>query len=440
MDMKKVVVLFVGFVALASFVYFYEVIGQGEREKEEEISGRLFESEEAAISSLKIERPGHETLLFEKTGGDWAMLEPVTSPIDRFAVDGLVRDVASVSRERTFETPTDLGSYGLKEPRVKMEVGIEGKSQRLRIGGDDYTGNQVYVQFEGQEDVHLVGKSLLTACEKDALEFRDKSVLVFEQDDVVDIEIVRAEDTLQLEKEGAKWFLKTPVADEADGGAVSSLLSAVKFARVERFESEQAEDLSPFGLDNPSRILSLRLDGSETPRVLELGGQAEDGIYGKDRDRPVIFVVKQSVTEKLDEQAWDFRQKKIVDVAQDEVGHFRLTRGDVEIAIGHQEADWILEAPADQSGIKTATYKFWYPIVDIAFTSIDDETDSLPEFDNPTIRLELRLKNGSLRVFDFLEEGETYRALRRESGKRGTISKESFEKLVLDPSALSMEE
>ena len=64
--MKKIGVLFVIFLALAAFVYFYEIVGEREREEARSLEESLLRTQREEITAVEILRPQQESILLSK--------------------------------------------------------------------------------------------------------------------------------------------------------------------------------------------------------------------------------------------------------------------------------------------------------------------------------------------------------------------------------------
>ncbi len=147
--MKKVGVLFAIFLALAAFVYFYEIVGESEREEARSLEESLLRTRQEEITAVEILRPQKEEILLSKEEGEWMLDRPVKTSADNSTVDVLLRDLSRATRDRTFsEGGTRLEEYGLHEPPMTLKIQANGKEHRLLIGNKDFTGSHVYVQFQ----------------------------------------------------------------------------------------------------------------------------------------------------------------------------------------------------------------------------------------------------------------------------------------------------
>ncbi len=435
--MKKIILLLAVFAGLAAFVYFYEIEGQQAREEAEQKSNSLLGIDEAEISAFEIDPSGKEPILISQQEGDWRIVQPVKGSIDRFAVDAFLRSLAQAAKTSSFEQAGQkLDEYGLADPKVVVKLTLaHGAPKTLKLGNTDYTGNQVYALLEGDSEIHLTPKSLLTAATRDLKEWRSKSVLDFDQDKVGVFEIRSATQTVRVAREGKGWKVEEPFQDVADDQTVSSLLSGVKYSRIDRFVAENDQDLAGYGLDKPAYTLRLREQGEEAWKVLEIGKQINDGYYARNPDRPLIFSVRKDLVEKLAVNPDDLRDRSVVNVSQDELQRFQLIHGDVKINVIRNGPGFSITYPDDLKGSPTPPFKFWYPITDIKFDSIEHGVSPLddPRFKAPDATLEVTLTDGSVKRFEFVQMEGKGLARQVETGRVGQIPEKSFVRLKAEP-------
>ncbi len=429
--MKKVGVLFAIFLALAAFVYFYEIAGETEREEIRSLEESLLRMKREDITGLEILRPEAEGILLSKEAQQWVIKHPVETSADGSTVDVLLRDLSQATRDRTFpEGGARAEKYGLHEPRMRLKVQAGGEDKTLLIGNDDFTGSNIYAQFQGDSEVLLTSRVLFSTADKDLMQWRSKKVLVFDRDELQEIEVVNSADTIRLTRPEEDWRLEAPIQELADQNAVSSLLSTVEFAQAQEFVSDDPEDLKSYGLDPPRATLRVRHRDQDDGRQLELAQQEADHYLARHPDRPSVFTVNHDEFEKVNQDLWAYRDKEVMDVDQDQIARVVIRREEgEEIALRYEDYQWIVESPESQKDKEALSYKFWYPINDIRFESIEDEESSERNFPEPDVQLTVTLTDGSKRTFDFASQDDRYLERKVDSGRQGTISQEDFEKL-----------
>jgi len=423
--LKKVGVLVIIFLALAAFVYFYEIVGESEREEAKSLEESLLRTRQEEITSVEILRPQEEGILLSKEEGDWMLERPVKTSADNSTVDVLLRDLSRAVRDRTFsEGRTRLEEYGLHEPAMTLKIQADGKEHTLLIGNKDFTGSHVYVQFQGEPEVFLTSQVLFSTAGKDLMEWRDKRVLVIDRDNLQVIEVINSANTIRIIRQDEEWYLESPIQEHADQNAVSSLLSTVEFGEAQEFVTDEAQELKSYGLDPPAATLRVQHE-EEGWRVLELGQQKGEDTLARNPERASVFTVSQEIRDKLSQDVLAFRDKDVLDVEQNQISRIVIHRKeDEEIALRYEDYTWIVESPDAQKDQEALAYKFWYPITEIRFASIQDEESDRMNFPEPDVEVIVTLNDGSQRTFVFAANGN-----RVESGRQGTISQEDFEKL-----------
>jgi hypothetical protein len=425
--MNKLVFLTLLLVGLAAFVYFYEIEGEEKREEARKLEESVVRLEREAIQGLRIEREGTSSIELKRDGDNWFLKDPLETQADQSTVDSLLRNLTDAKRARTFEeggkSATD---YGLDDPAVRLTVEAEAEKKVLLVGNKDFTGNELYVMFEGGSQVFLTSGLILTSLDKQLLDWRDKSIVSFERDKLQELRIQRASEEITLVMQDDQWSLMKPVQEPADEGTVSSLLSTLETSKVQEFVEEDAEDLREFGLDSPSLIVQLRQEGEDSWRQLELGSENEDKVFARNPLKSAVFTVEKDLLKELFQEVWEFRSKEVVDVDQGEIAKLRIDRKDSQMTVRHEDFKWFLEAPEGEEEKEVLAYKFWYPIDDIEFEAIAEEGAVFPESE---VRIIITLDDGSERSFEFARQADKFMARQVESGRQGEISRESFEKL-----------
>ena len=429
--MKKVGVLLAVFVALAAFVYFYEIAGEEAREEARSLEESLLRMKPEEITGVEISGAQAERIVLSREAEQWVIKQPVETPAHGSTVEVFLRELSQATRDRTFpEGGARAQQYGLHEPRVSLKIQADGEEKTLLLGSDDFTGSHIYVQFQGDSEIFLTSEVLFSSAQKDLMQWRSKEVLVFDRDEIQTIEILNSANTIRLTRRPEDWYLDAPVQERADQNAVSSLLSAVEFAQAQEFVSDDPEELKSYGLDPPRATMRVRQRDQDSWRSLQLGQQKEEYYLARNSDRPSVFTVKKDLFESVNQEAWAFRDKDVLDVDQDQIARVVIRRKeDEEIALRYEDYQWIVETPDSQKDQEALSYKFWYPINDIRFDSLEDEKSQIASFPEPDVEVIVTLTEGSKRTFHFADQGGRYLARKVESGRQGTISREDFEKL-----------
>ena len=168
------------------------------------------------------------------------------------------------------------------------------------------------------------------------------------------LQLERAEATpIYLTKNG-HWQIVEPINTRGDELVVASLLTALESLKMEREVEAAAQDLQPYGLDQPMLHLSFLADGSR--HQLRLGAQAVVGnqyYASSDQENRVVLIAgaqQQSFVMSLS----DLRSKAFFTIKSDEVERIELGRGKNELILTRAENKLWRAPAAVEVKIKTA--------------------------------------------------------------------------------------
>src|SRR5438445_10040732 len=196
-------------IALGAFYYVYEGRLGPEGEKTEGRKGRVFTVEPADVTELEIKRTD-STVKLKREGDGWQILAPVNARGDRGPIDETVTSIVTARMDREIEAdPKSLGDFGLDKPAAEITLRLkDGKQAGLVLGAKSPTGVWVYARAAGKPAGFAMSDSVLRDSTRPVAEFRDKTVLAFEQREVTGLAIDTRDDQIALEPAAARW--KTP--------------------------------------------------------------------------------------------------------------------------------------------------------------------------------------------------------------------------------------
>jgi len=119
---------------------------------------RLYQLDRAAVQQIKVERDGAETLLLQRRGPQWWLLEPAVVAAKPYYVEQLLDMLSRESLQRYPAEGLDLSKYGLQPPRARLSLdGVE-----LAFGRINPLNNRLYVMVDNvmhmvlQNDISLL--------------------------------------------------------------------------------------------------------------------------------------------------------------------------------------------------------------------------------------------------------------------------------------------
>ncbi|HEX6210849.1 MAG TPA: DUF4340 domain-containing protein [Methylomirabilota bacterium] len=164
--------------------------------------------------------------------------------------------------------------------------------------------------------------------------------------DVTAVAIKRPDDSVRLQREGDEWQVLEPVKARGSRTAVDELLVNVMTAKIDREIDPNPKSLADFGLDKPAADLTLTLkDG--TTLGLQLGAKNPTGVwvYARERDKPAVFVLGESVLRDATRPVADFRDRTILAFDAKDVSGFEIALPDETLVVEGAPSAWRITRP-----------------------------------------------------------------------------------------------
>jgi hypothetical protein len=158
---------------------------------------------------------------------------------------------------------------------------------------------------------------------------------------------------IYLTKNG-HWQIVEPINTRGDEFTVASLLATLESLKMEREVAAAAQDLQPYGLDQPMLHLSFLAAGSR--HQLRIGAKAVVGnqdYASSDQENRVVLIAG-AKQQSLNKSLSDLRSKEFFTVNSDEVERIELARGKNELILTRAENKLWRAPAAVEVKIKTA--------------------------------------------------------------------------------------
>jgi hypothetical protein len=164
--------------------------------------------------------------------------------------------------------------------------------------------------------------------------------------DVTAVELKRADETVRLQREGETWSLLEPVKARGSRTGVDELLANVMTAKIDREIDPNPKSLADFGLDKPVADITLTLKDGKT-LGLQLGAKNPTGVwvYARERDKPAVFVVGESVLRDATKPVADFRDRTILAFDAKDVTGFEIVLPDDTLVVEGAPSAWRITRP-----------------------------------------------------------------------------------------------
>ncbi|QDU70859.1 DUF4340 domain-containing protein [Mucisphaera calidilacus] len=351
MNLKTTLFLLVMVAGVAGYVFFFELKNETteQREQREAQSLRLEGSplidaddrpEPADVTRLELVIDGNTTVI-ERQGDGWQQTQPVTFPMQTFAVDRVCRELFEL---RLFER-LDPGNDGapthevarLAEPRALLRLHTADTTYQAALGRR-LPGDQAYLQLNDHDDILVVDDDLhLAILDEGVNNWRATTLAAPTLAQTESLQIIPADsEPITLHNLGERWSLDEAGIQRADQDAVRDAVAALSRLRIEDFKADRPEDLARYGLDRPDLIVtSHRTAEDDTqplpPLTLFVGGAADmettqrfAAITRGDQPIDVVFTLRESDLTSLRPAVDDLRDKQVLAVEPADINAIRV--------------------------------------------------------------------------------------------------------------------
>ncbi len=225
--------------------------------------------------------PGKEVTL-EKQGDKWMVVTgTVKANANETNVKSLLDNLKSLEIREEIDSKADAyGKYGLSDDKALHVVFHKGgESVADLYFGDSGTRGQM-TRLAGKEGVYSVKGYSSYLYDREIKDWRDRTLLKFEEDKVKAVDITNEHGTFAFAKDGDKWTAKfkkakTPMAvglAKFDEAKVKDAVRAFKALNADGFGEGKTK--SEAGLETPAGTITFTLDDG-AKKTLHFGGTAE---------------------------------------------------------------------------------------------------------------------------------------------------------------------
>lgn len=214
-----------------------------------------------------------------RQGEGWRAAEPAGLPVGKAQMDMLVRDIETLQAKDILDPAQVSEDTGLSSAKTIVSVTTrDGKVLTLRIGREiEKEKGTFYAGLSGSREILTIASWMAQRVKKGPKDLRNKTIFDFTADRIKTIEIVRADETLKLErKEGDKFRATAPqVVEDLKEDAVRTLVNTLAgLTAKEIVEGKKRENVGLAGKAKVEVAVVLE-DGSR--HVLRISEQNQSG-------------------------------------------------------------------------------------------------------------------------------------------------------------------
>jgi hypothetical protein len=266
---------------------------------------------------------------------------------DRFVDYGPKADLAAYGLDHPARTITVTvnAAEADKEPKTTEHMLIVGKPAADQPAGS-------YARLDKEPGIFVLPEKVAAELKQTYLDFVDRTVLKFDGGAVTSITRKMGNDDLEIAKHADGWQLVKPATLPADAQTVEELVKDLASLRAVGTAAYPAADLKPFGLDNPSAIVTVRLTataGKPAEQILRLGnaaapnGGTSTSRYAVANDSKAVALLDGGLASRLLSSPLSFRDRNLAQFA--EVDRVQFERGPRKAVFTKVNGTWKLTSP-----------------------------------------------------------------------------------------------
>ncbi len=385
---------------LVGVIYFWDTERIEEQEKQEEIEKQLLNLEQEDIKEVTVVNE-EGRFKAKKQEDRWRMIEPLDTEGDSTTWDSIVRNVATGEKQQVIDDePEDLSIFGLDAPSLEVTVaGIDNATaQILQFGNETPTAGKYYAKIKDSSQVVTVRSSMYSNANKTLFDFRDKTIIELDNNEVQRIEIshVHFDGTLERRNED-EWLITDPYQARADEAQIRDMLNKISSAQIKQFIDENPEHLGTYGLVEPATKMVFWTgepgkESSWAARALLLGATTpNDFIYAKREGQKNVFAVGPDDFNKVPRNLDSLLMKKVTAIRSWDVDEVNVRlAGENILEATKSSGDWYL---VEEGDLVKADYNSMMDLVreitDLEIAEVVDQSTEALNLDDPFISLEL---------------------------------------------------
>jgi Domain of unknown function (DUF4340) len=241
-------------------------------------------------------------------------------------------------------------------------------------------------------------------------------ILAVDKDQVQELTVSRpGKDPITVERgEDGKWKFGAPLTIPADSNSVGYMAETAASLEADRVVEDKVADWKPYGLDEPSLTLEVKLKDGKTHRVL-FGRETPTGsaLFARLDEDPRLFTVESFAKTGFDKQVFDLRDKKLLHAANDKIARIVVDTGGRSIEFGKSgESSWQILKPAPMRADNFTVGDLARAVENAEMTAVvqaDDPSTPKIDFSKPLATVEAVDEAGAHKL-TLAKEGDKYYA------------------------------
>ena len=186
--------------------------------------------------------------------------------------------------------------------------------------------------------------------------FRSRTALNIVQEDITAFEIIRGNDEkIAMVNTGVNWNMQSPWKYNGDNKNIEILIKTISESSKQTIVEEKTDDLSRYGLDNPSIVLNVSLRYGLPEKILLIGDRLKEVgathlYYAKQFDKDLIFTLESTFVDMQTHVKEWYIDKNPMRLNREMVDNITLETGNRIITfMKDAQRNWSVVSPVDKN-------------------------------------------------------------------------------------------
>jgi hypothetical protein len=366
MKIRGLIVASLVFFILAGILYWSEHRKPEDTAKASDTPPPILKVDQSTITALQLKKKDAEPIALTKaSSGEWQMTQPKPFRVDQNTVSSMLFTLSSLNSERVVEDKAaDRKRYGLDPASLELDISEKDKTQKLLIGDDTPTGGAVYAALAGDPRVYTLSSYGKSSIDKGLNDLRDKRLITATSDKISRLELIRKNQDLEFGRSKDEWQILKPEPLRADSSKVDNVVQKLIDARMDLGAPQNEGKVANLKFAQASPVVTAKVTDPSGTQEVEIR-RNKDTYYAKSSIAEGAFKVGADLSDALDKNLDDFRNKKLFDFGFGDPNKIELHSGSKAYFLTRSGEDWWSNGKKmDPDGVRSLVSRLRYLTAD----------------------------------------------------------------------------
>lgn len=334
---------------LGLYVYTVEFPAQRSEQRQETAKKKVLTVEEQAITGLAFKTDRGELVFAKDPDKGWILTAPLRTEADQREVQNVIRALATGTVHRIVEeNPTALAPFGLDHPVTTVTIKAGPAQDTLSIGDTGPLSSTLYVLRSSDKALLLTDMAPRDFVNKTLMTFRRKDILHMAKTNVDRIRLTYPTTEIVLyhvnDKPKGKWKIRYPLEAEADLNEVRLLLFRLEDLKAMGIVDPGPErDRLAKTLTTPKVKVTLHAaDGDQTVKLYQPDPSSGEAIAETAPDAP-LYKVNPTAIKDLTKELFNLQDKRLLGADAPDIAMLSVSTPTEKYVLISQNGEWVLE-------------------------------------------------------------------------------------------------